>query len=156
MEADKTFLNILVSPKYDADGYKEVPINIHGRQYLVNIPLQNVKTCISAQNKIRYRVEHTSPQPEEFQPQGNRDYINILNTGSQDCHEITITVRGNIYVVRVPRDTVDMVYCRNLIGKKIRYRLDHAPSQKGPHIHCSIEDNRVRAYHSKTQIGCKA
>ena len=64
MEADKTFLNILVPPKYDDDGYKEVPINIHGRQYIVNITLQNVKTCISAQNKIHYRVEHTSPQPE--------------------------------------------------------------------------------------------
>ena len=67
-----------------------------------------------------------------------RDYINILKyfTGSEEeSKEILIGVRDNIYAVRIPRDTTyeNMIYCKNLIGKKIRYRLDHAPDQKGTH-----------------------
>ena len=63
-EIDKTFLNILVSPKYDSDGYKEVAIHINKKSYLVKIPYQDIKSCITAQNMIRYRlVEHIHTSP---------------------------------------------------------------------------------------------
>jgi hypothetical protein len=64
METDKRFLNILCKPEYDADGYKEVVIHINKKPYLVKIPYQDIKSCIIAQNMIRYRLAehiHTSP-----------------------------------------------------------------------------------------------
>jgi hypothetical protein len=56
--ADKTFINIMCKPEYDAEGYKEVLINMYGKQYLVKFPLKNVKSYMTSHNKIRYRVEH--------------------------------------------------------------------------------------------------
>ena len=38
MEADKTFLNFIVSPQYNV--YKEVVITINKKQYLEKIPLE--------------------------------------------------------------------------------------------------------------------
>ena len=128
--ADKSFINIMCKPEYDAEGYKEVLITMYGKQYIVKIPVKNVKTFQTAQNKIRYRVEHTSPRKE----QANRDYINVLKINpEEECKEINLIVRGNVYTVLVPCNG-DIVYCKNLIGKKIRYRLDNAPYQKGSQI----------------------
>ena len=60
MEADRTFINILVSSKYDADGYKEVVIHINKKSYLVKVPYQDISSYITAMNMIRYRsTEHT-------------------------------------------------------------------------------------------------
>ena len=127
--ADKSFINIMCKPEYDAEGYKEVLFKMYGKQYVVKVPLKNVKSFQTAQNKIRYRVEH-SPKKEEV----NRNYINVLKINpAEECKEINLTVRGNVYTVRVPCNG-DMVYCKNLIGKKIRYRLDKAPDQKGSQI----------------------
>ena len=64
IDIDKKFLNILVSPKYDSDGYKEVVICINKKSYLVKIPYQDIKSCITSQNMISYRlVEHTHTSP---------------------------------------------------------------------------------------------
>ena len=65
-DIDKTFLSILVSPKYDSDGYKEVVIHINKKSYLVKIPYQDIKSCITAQNMIRYRLtEHIHSPPKK-------------------------------------------------------------------------------------------
>ena len=59
MEADKSFLDIVVSKEYKV--YSETKIHIDGKVYLVKIPVENVRAYVTAQNKIRYKVEHTSP-----------------------------------------------------------------------------------------------
>ena len=69
----------------------------------------------------------------------HRDYLNIFKDFTdreEEYKETLIGVRDNIYAVRIHRDipSENMIYCKNLIGKKIRHRLDHAPNQKGPHI----------------------
>ena len=76
MEVDKSFVNILVSPQYNV--YKEVIVTINKKQYPVKIHLENVKSYISAQNKIRYRlVEHIHTTPpkkrgrNKIYPDGN-------------------------------------------------------------------------------------
>jgi hypothetical protein len=51
MEADNTFLNILCRPEYETEGYKEVLITVHGKQYLVKIPIKNVQSYLTAHNK---------------------------------------------------------------------------------------------------------
>ena len=51
--AYKTFINILCKPKYDADGYKEVVINVNKKPYLVKIPYQDISSYITAMNMIR-------------------------------------------------------------------------------------------------------
>ena len=59
MELDKSFIDVVVSKDYKV--YSETIIYVDGKNYLVKIPVENVRTYITAQNKIRYRVEHTSP-----------------------------------------------------------------------------------------------
>ena len=58
-ELDKSFLDIVVSKDYKV--YSETKIHIDGKDYLVKIPVENVRAYITARNKIRYKVEHTSP-----------------------------------------------------------------------------------------------
>ena len=55
MEADKTFLNILLSPKYNE--YKEVIVSVLKKQYAVKIHTENIKSIMNAQSLIRYRME---------------------------------------------------------------------------------------------------
>ena len=58
-DIDKSFLDIVVSKDYKV--YSETIMYIDGKNYLVKIHVENVGSYITAQNKIRYKVEHTSP-----------------------------------------------------------------------------------------------
>ena len=58
-DIDKSFLDIVVSKDYKV--YSETIMYIDGKNYLVKIPVENVGSYITAQNKIRYKVEHTIP-----------------------------------------------------------------------------------------------
>ena len=62
-ELDKSFLDIVVSKDYKV--YSETIMYIDGKNYLVKIPVENVGSYITAQNKIRYKVEHTIPLVKE-------------------------------------------------------------------------------------------
>ena len=65
MQSDRTFIDILVAPKYDTDGYKEVVIHINKKPYLVKVPYQDISSYITAMNMIRYRsTEHTHSPPK--------------------------------------------------------------------------------------------
>ena len=58
-ELDKSFIDIVVSKDYKVSN--ETKMHIDGKNYLVKIPVENVRSYITAQNRIRYGVEHTSP-----------------------------------------------------------------------------------------------
>ena len=69
----------------------------------------------------------------------NRDFINILKDYSgieEQSKELLVHIKSNPYIVRIPCDATleNVASYRNLISKKIKYRLAHAPDQKGTHI----------------------
>jgi hypothetical protein len=60
-EINITFQNILVSSKYNTNDYREVVMKINKKSYLVKIPNDDIASCITSNNIIRYRLEHTIP-----------------------------------------------------------------------------------------------
>ena len=58
-EPDKTFIDIVVSENYHA--YSDTIIHVNKKKYLVRIPVEDVRLYLTALNKIRYRLEHTTP-----------------------------------------------------------------------------------------------
>lgn len=54
MDADKIFLDILVSDQYK--DYNEVVIMVNKKAFLVKIPLENIKAYANAQGKLSIRT----------------------------------------------------------------------------------------------------
>ena len=83
---DKSFLDIVVSKYYKV--YSETKIHIDGKDYLVKIPVENVRAYITAQNKIRYKVEHTTLLEKEvvrkFMLQMMKEDKHLLNVERMD------------------------------------------------------------------------
>ena len=70
MEIDDTFINIVASENYKT--YADTVIYIDGKNYRVRIPTENVGLYLTAQNRIRYRVEKPKKQTSPPRKRGRK------------------------------------------------------------------------------------